>query len=170
MNGGVARRKKAISHHQECDHRQKKDGVGVNPAGFAVPGRHSVTSRLEGNSADDRNRHAEEDDGCGVVCNEVVCMTNLSREAWDSEVVGESENKQGESPSRQDNEARKDKDMKGSCGPITRMLPLPQPELEHPSQSEQWPIKAKIPFAPNERRDALREDIGKTSDAQKMND
>src|SRR6516165_3321049 len=155
MTGGVASRKEAIGHHQECDNRQKKDGVGVNAAGFAVPGRHGVTSRLEGNPADDRGHHAEEDDRCGVVCNEVVYMTDLSREAWDSEIVGESENKQGESTSRQDNEARKNKDMKCSCRPITRMLPLPQPELEHPSQPEQWPIKAKIPFAPNERRDAL---------------
>ena len=66
--------------------------------------------------------------------------------------------------------AREDKEMNGSCRPVARVLPLPQPELQGPRQSGQWPVKTKITFTPKERRQAFCHDKGKTSDTANMND
>ena len=85
-------------------------------------------------------------------------------------VLGDAENQQREGTGRQNNEAGKNKDVNGPCNPVTRMLPLSQPELQHPFQPDQRPIKTKIAFAANERRQALRHNVGETCETQKIKD
>src|SRR5208282_2052778 len=50
------------------------------------------------------------------------------------------------------------------------MLPLPQPKFENFLQAGQRLVKAKIAFGPQQRYKALRHNVGKTGDAQNMND
>ena len=56
--------------------------------------------------------------------------------------------------------------MEGSRELVTRMLPLPQPELEHSSQASQWLIKTEIAFGTEQRRQSLSDDVDKASDAE----
>ncbi len=58
-------------------------------------------------------------------------------------------------------EARKNENVEDSGGPVARMLPLPQPELQNPSQPHQWLVKTKIALAPKQRHHAHRHNVGK---------
>ena len=60
-------------------------------------------------------------------------MAKCSGKPWYGEVVGESENEQGEGTQDQADEARKNENMNHSCGHIPRVLPLSQPDLEDPA-------------------------------------
>jgi hypothetical protein len=59
--------------------------------------------------------------------------------------------------------------MEGSCELVTRVLPLAQPKFQNSSQPDPWLVKPKIAFGSNKRNQALRHNVGKTHDAQKMN-
>ena len=85
-------------------------------------------------------------------------------------ILGDAENQQREGASRQKNEAGKDKDVNGPGEPVARMFPLSQPKLQNSFQTDQRPIKTKIAFAANERRQALRHNVGETRETQKIDD
>ena len=129
--------------------------------GLAVPGRHSVARGFEDQSPSCSDHHTEEDDGGSVVLNNVVDMTD---DGGQRNSVGDAQN-QREGTSREQNEARKNKDMNDPSGLVARMLPLPQPKLPNSSQSGEWPVKTKITFSAKERRQALGHNVGKACDA-----
>ena len=85
-------------------------------------------------------------------------------------ILGDAEDQHREGASRQEDEARKNENVNDSCGPVARVLPLAQPKLHNLSQSDQWSIKTEIAFATKERCQALRHNVGKTCDTQKMNE
>ena len=93
---------------------------------------------------------------------DVVDMAGSSRKAGHDEILGDADNQHGEGAHRQEDEARKNENVNGSCGPVARMLPLAQPKFQNSSQPHQWLVKAKITFGPNERYQALGHDVGKT--------
>ena len=68
--GSTAGGKEAVGHHQNRDEPQKKNGIG----GMVLPVLcgHGVPGRLENQPADRGDDHAEEDDGRGVVGDDVV--------------------------------------------------------------------------------------------------
>src|ERR1019366_1283408 len=98
--------------------------------------------------ANHSDHHAEENNGGGVVRDDVVDGTGSSGKAGHDEVFGDTDNQHREGANGKDKETRKNENMNGPCGPVARVLPLPQPEFENPSQPRQWPVKAKIAFGP----------------------
>ena len=93
--------------------------------------------------------HAEEDDGRGVIRNDVVDVTRFSGEAGHHKIRGDADNQDGEGANGQQNESRKDKDVKCSRDPVARMLPLSQPELEEfPSRSRGRSKRRSVPREP----------------------
>ena len=168
QRGGLAGLKEAFGEHQDCDQRQEEDGVDL--VALAVLCRHLVSRRLEDNPADCCDDHAEEDNGRRVVGDDLVDMADSSGGVRHRKILGDAENQQREGARRQKNEAGKNKDVNGSCNPVARMLPLSQPELQDSFQADQRPIKTKITFAANERRQALRHNVGEACEAQKIDD
>ena len=136
---------------------------------FAVSCRHRVPRRFENQAANHRDHHAEKNNGGGVIRDYVVDRTGSSGKARHNEIFGDADNQHREGANRQDYEARKNEDVKDPRGPVARLLPLPQPKFQNPSQSDEWPVKAKIAFAPKERDHAHRHNVEETQDTQKMN-
>jgi hypothetical protein len=96
-------------------------------------------------------------------------MADHSRREWRTKILVGAENQYGECTNRQDNEARKNQNVKSSCARVPRMLPLPEPELQNLVQPQQRPVKAKVRRTMKEGDQALGYDVGKTSYAQRVN-
>ena len=97
-------------------------------------------------------------------------MAGFSGGARRHKILRDAEDQEREGAGRQKDETRKDKNVNDSCGPVARMLPLPQPKLRKLSQADQRSIKTDITFAAKERCQALRHNVGETCEAQKIDD
>jgi hypothetical protein len=85
--------------------------------------------------ANNRDRHAEENNRGGVIRDGVVDWTSSSRQAGHHEILRYADDQHSKRPHGQKNESGKDQNMQSSCNAVAGMLPLPQPKLQHLSQS-----------------------------------
>jgi hypothetical protein len=158
--------KEAVGHHQKGNQPKKKDGVGR--VAFAELRWHGISRGPEDKSTDCGNRHAEEDDGRSVVRNDVVDLAGPPGKAGHHEILGDADDQQRESPSRQEKESCEYQNMESTRELIARVFPLPEPELEDPSEARTWPIKTWITLGANERHHSLRDNVKETTDSENM--
>src|SRR5208283_903068 len=74
---GLAGLKEAFGEHQYGDQRKQEDGVRL--MAFAVPCWYFVTRRLEDDPPDRCEHHTEEDNGGGIVGDDLIGMTDTCR-------------------------------------------------------------------------------------------
>jgi hypothetical protein len=138
--------------------------------GFTEFFRHRIARWLEDQPAHDRDHHAEKHYRRSIVRNNVVNVPGFSRQSRHHKILRDPDNQHVESAYHQANKSGENEYMKNAGDTVTRMLPLCQPEFQDLAHPGQWPVKAKIPLGPQEWHQAHGHDIGKSGDAQKMND
>src|SRR5579864_3814045 len=85
-------------------------------------------------------------------------------------MIEDADHDQREGMHQQQQETGKQDNVKDAREKVARLLPLSQPKLENLFQSKQWSVKARIRIATKKRNQPLGHNIGKTSDAQKINE
>ena len=76
---------------------------------------------------------------------------------------------QREGAGGQDHESREHQDVHQPCTGISRMPPLPQPELHHSFDSYPWPVPTEVRLRAQQWLKPLPHDKDEAGQAKKMN-
>ena len=134
---------------------------------FAVALGNGITLGLEDDATYRGKRYRKEDNRRGVVGNNSVHPSDRARR---SEVIRQAEYKlKIESSCCQDEKACEYKQMQRASKAVARMLPLSEPELHDPLNTQPWPVEPEIALRMNHRRYALVYDVCETREADDLN-
>jgi hypothetical protein len=85
-------------------------------------------------------------------------------------MFGNTDDYQRKGMNQQHQEPGEQKDMKDPGNKVSRLLPLDEPEFQDFSQPKPRPVKTKVALASQQRQQALRDKVGKTCDAERIDD